>query len=164
MTNAIKCTSDCAVREITVQLAVSEHRPLLKPNTMRVPNSTSSHSPSPSLSRIPVAGTTLSSADGTASVSSGAPTPASTLPATEVTPSKPRADEVWVTLGVKDTGKGLSESDLSRLFARFSQANPKTDQYGGSGLGLFVSKTLVTLHKGFIEVESKLGEVRSPRT
>ncbi|GAA5906400.1 hypothetical protein JCM5296_000445, partial [Sporobolomyces johnsonii] len=66
-------------------------------------------------------------------------------------------DLVWVVVGVEDSGRGLSQEELKRLFARFSQANPRSDQYGGSGLGLYVSKKLVELHSGFIEVESKLG-------
>ncbi|BGP42546.1 hypothetical protein JCM10450v2_006649 [Rhodotorula kratochvilovae] len=64
---------------------------------------------------------------------------------------------VWVVISVQDSGKGLSADQLKLLFARFSQANPKSDQYGGSGLGLYVSKKLVELHGGLIEVESQLG-------
>ncbi|GAA6013850.1 hypothetical protein JCM10207_008212 [Rhodosporidiobolus poonsookiae] len=66
-------------------------------------------------------------------------------------------DAVWIAIAVEDSGRGLSDEELTRLFARFSQANPRSDQYGGSGLGLYVSKKLVELHSGFIEVESRLG-------
>ncbi|GAA6059978.1 hypothetical protein JCM10212_001327 [Sporobolomyces blumeae] len=66
-------------------------------------------------------------------------------------------NSVWIAVGVEDNGRGLSEEDLRKLFARFSQANPRSDQYGGSGLGLYISKKLVELHSGFIEVESKVG-------
>ncbi|KAL8291894.1 hypothetical protein RQP46_002152 [Phenoliferia psychrophenolica] len=59
---------------------------------------------------------------------------------------------------VEDTGKGLTETEMKSLFERFAQANPRTDQYGGSGLGLYVSKRFVELHHGFIEVDSKPGE------
>ncbi|ORY86727.1 hypothetical protein BCR35DRAFT_302458 [Leucosporidium creatinivorum] len=64
---------------------------------------------------------------------------------------------LWISVGCEDSGKGLSAAELKKLFARFSQANPKSDQYGGSGLGLYVSKALVELHDGFIEVESTPG-------
>ncbi|GAA5852766.1 hypothetical protein JCM9279_003962 [Rhodotorula babjevae] len=73
-------------------------------------------------------------------------------------PSFPCPDDmVWVVISVQDSGKGLSPEQLKLLFARFSQANPKSDQYGGSGLGLYVSKKLIELHGGLIEVESQLG-------
>ncbi|ORY86726.1 hypothetical protein BCR35DRAFT_302457 [Leucosporidium creatinivorum] len=72
------------------------------------------------------------------------------------TPADP--ETVWIMCGVEDSGKGLTQDELKKLFARFSQANPKSDQYGGSGLGLYVSKKLVELHNGFIEVESTPGQ------
>lgn len=60
-------------------------------------------------------------------------------------------------IGVSDTGKGLDREEMAKLFARFSQANPQTDQYGGAGLGLYISRELVGLQNGFMEVESKKG-------
>ncbi|SCZ87449.1 BZ3500_MvSof-1268-A1-R1_Chr2-2g04915 [Microbotryum saponariae] len=65
---------------------------------------------------------------------------------------------VWIVVGVEDTGKGLSQEEMKRLFARFQQVNPRSDQYGGSGLGLFISSELVALHSGYIEVESVPGQ------
>lgn len=53
-------------------------------------------------------------------------------------------------VGVEDSGKGLTSDELNLLFQRFVQANPRSDQYGGSGLGLYVSKKLIELHQGFI--------------
>ncbi|GAA5867640.1 hypothetical protein JCM3774_001541 [Rhodotorula dairenensis] len=64
---------------------------------------------------------------------------------------------IWCIVGVEDSGKGLTPDELKLLFARFSQANPRSDQYGGSGLGLYVSKKLIELHRGFIEVASEPG-------
>ncbi|GAA6012808.1 hypothetical protein JCM10207_005367 [Rhodosporidiobolus poonsookiae] len=71
---------------------------------------------------------------------------------------EPPPECIWVRVAVEDSGKGLSPEQLDTLFARFAQANPKTDQYGGAGLGLFVSRSLVELHRGFIEVDSALGK------
>ncbi|KAK0124012.1 hypothetical protein ONS95_008999 [Cadophora gregata] len=66
--------------------------------------------------------------------------------------------QVYLYFTVKDTGRGLSEQEKERLFHRFSQASPKTHvQYGGSGLGLFISRELTELQGGEIGVDSKEG-------
>jgi CheY-like chemotaxis protein len=50
----------------------------------------------------------------------------------------------------------MTESEQKTLFSRFTQATPRTHvKYGGSGLGLFISKSLVTLQGGAIGVSSK---------
>ncbi|KAI9739015.1 MAG: hypothetical protein M1818_005329 [Claussenomyces sp. TS43310] len=59
---------------------------------------------------------------------------------------------------VQDTGRGLSNNEKKLLFQRFSQASPRTHaQYGGSGLGLFISRQLTELHGGQIGVSSVAG-------
>ncbi|KAK4703630.1 hypothetical protein P7C70_g2585, partial [Phenoliferia sp. Uapishka_3] len=64
---------------------------------------------------------------------------------------------LYITVDVVDTGKGLTAEEMQVLFQRFAQINPRTDQYGGAGLGLYLSKSLVALHNGFIEVASQPG-------
>lgn len=57
---------------------------------------------------------------------------------------------------VKDTGCGMSEEMVTRLFQPFEQESAETAQkYGGSGLGLAITKHLVELMKGTIRVSSK---------
>lgn len=60
---------------------------------------------------------------------------------------------------VIDTGIGMSNRQLERLFAAFEQADASTTRkYGGSGLGLRISKRLAEMLGGTITVESKLGQ------
>ncbi len=67
-------------------------------------------------------------------------------------------DQPRLEFTVKDTGIGLTDEQIGRLFRPFSQATPVTSrQYGGTGLGLAVSKQLVTLLGGDISVTSEIG-------
>ncbi len=70
-------------------------------------------------------------------------------------------DEQSVTLHfrVRDTGIGMTDSQMSRLFESFSQADTSISRhFGGSGLGLAISKKLVELMQGKIWVESEYGK------
>ncbi|KKY32208.1 putative histidine kinase group protein [Diaporthe ampelina] len=59
---------------------------------------------------------------------------------------------------VADTGPGLTDEERSMLFQRFRQASPRTHvEYGGSGLGLFISRMLTELQGGQIGVISEKG-------
>lgn len=60
---------------------------------------------------------------------------------------------------VKDTGIGISMEKVEKLFDAFSQADPSTTRdYGGSGLGLSISKKLVTAMGGRLWAESEPGQ------
>ncbi|KAM0455243.1 hypothetical protein ACHAO4_004119 [Trichoderma viride] len=57
---------------------------------------------------------------------------------------------------VEDTGAGLGDEEMKVLFQRFQQATPRTHvQYGGSGLGLFISRILTEMQGGQIGVASQ---------
>lgn len=63
---------------------------------------------------------------------------------------------VYLQFSLQDTGRGLTEAELQKMFHRFSQASPKTHvQYGGSGLGLFITRQLAELQGGEIGVASE---------
>jgi hypothetical protein len=68
-------------------------------------------------------------------------------------------EEIFLEFAVEDTGRGLSDEEKKLLFQRFSQASPRTHvQYGGSGLGLFISRELTELQGGEIGVSSESGK------
>ena len=63
------------------------------------------------------------------------------------------------TIAVEDTGTGIDKKDLKKIFDRFYQVNNLNKvYYGTTGIGLEVVKEFVELHKGKIEVDSKVGE------
>lgn len=66
-----------------------------------------------------------------------------------------------IQIVVEDTGIGIAEEDMAKLFLPFSQLTPQTDYQknaDGTGLGLALTKHLVELHGGEIYVESELGK------
>ena len=66
---------------------------------------------------------------------------------------------IRVTCSVQDTGIGITQEQVTRLFKPFSQADSSTQRsYGGSGLGLSICKALVNVLNGRIWLESQLGK------
>ncbi len=67
-------------------------------------------------------------------------------------------NENLIAVSVSDTGIGISKDKLESIFKSFEQADGSTARvYGGTGLGLAVSKKLVELHGGKISVTSEMG-------
>ncbi|MCS7177773.1 MAG: GAF domain-containing protein [Anaerolineae bacterium] len=69
------------------------------------------------------------------------------------------ADEEFVTISVSDSGIGIPPEKLPHIFEAFTQVDASPSRkYGGTGLGLTISKSFVELHGGKIWVESELGK------
>ena len=70
-----------------------------------------------------------------------------------------KGDDGLVTIEVKDTGIGIPETALARIWQPFEQADDTiSSKFGGTGLGLTLVKSLVTLHGGKVGVSSQPGE------
>jgi CheY-like chemotaxis protein/HPt (histidine-containing phosphotransfer) domain-containing protein len=73
--------------------------------------------------------------------------------------SQPHSQLYEITFSVKDTGIGIPEDKMHRLFKPFSQVDASTTRhYGGTGLGLVISKRLTELMGGTMCVESIVGQ------
>jgi signal transduction histidine kinase/CheY-like chemotaxis protein len=87
----------------------------------------------------------------------------------EVQPIRIQGEE-WIELSVADTGIGLTPEQQRRLFQSFSQADPSTSRkYGGTGLGLVISRRFAQMMGGDIHLRSEFGRgstftVRLPRS
>jgi len=69
------------------------------------------------------------------------------------------AKKVEMLVEVADTGIGIPENKLNKVFDSFSQVDSSTTrQYGGTGLGLAITKKLVGMMNGDVWVESKIGQ------
>ena len=75
----------------------------------------------------------------------------------------------WITISVADTGIGMTAEQIGKLFQEFSQATSTTaSKYGGTGLGLVISKRFCQMMGGDITVDSEPGRgstftIRLPR-
>lgn len=69
-----------------------------------------------------------------------------------------QGEVLYLSFSVKDSGLGMTPVEASNLFQKFSQASPRTHtQFGGSGLGLYISRNLAELHGGRIGLSSRAG-------
>ncbi len=76
-----------------------------------------------------------------------------------VSPTEGDGREAWLTFTIRDTGIGMDQETISRLFESFAQADSSTTRrYGGTGLGLAISRRLAELMGGSLACESVPGE------
>jgi PAS domain S-box-containing protein len=74
-------------------------------------------------------------------------------------PADSSDDGVWIQFEVRDTGIGIKEDHLARIFKPFEQADTSTTRtHGGTGLGITISARLVAMMSGRLEVMSEPGK------
>ncbi|KAL5604831.1 uncharacterized protein BROUX77_005017 [Berkeleyomyces rouxiae] len=144
LSNALKFTQGRSKRNITVCLKASDHRP--EPPFSAV---NFNHR----LSRAPTNKMNTALAPHAEKSAAGA----ASMPEAKTVDNN--SNKMYLLFEVEDTGKGLTEEEARSLFNRFYQGNSHTHvKYGGSGLGLFISRRLTELQHGAIGVKSKAGE------
>lgn len=76
-----------------------------------------------------------------------------------VSPEYIKGDELTILFSVKDTGIGIDNDKIETIFEKFSQEDSSTTrEFGGTGLGLDISKNLVEKMKGSLKVSSEKGK------
>jgi signal transduction histidine kinase len=70
-----------------------------------------------------------------------------------------QADQGWVDVMISDTGPGIPDDEVSRIFDRYHQVDGAVSQVQeGTGIGLSLAKELVELHRGTIRAENRTGD------
>jgi signal transduction histidine kinase len=69
------------------------------------------------------------------------------------------ADNGWFAVEVRDTGRGIAETDQARIFEEFQQVDDGVARSnGGTGLGLAITRRMIKMHGGELGVRSRIGE------
>ena len=68
-----------------------------------------------------------------------------------------RRGEMFTEIHVKDTGKGIAPDRQARIFTRFYR-EPEIHDQDGIGIGLYLTRKIAELQKGYVEVKSAAGE------
>ena len=71
----------------------------------------------------------------------------------------PQIDDANAVIEIEDTGLGIAENELPQFsIASIAQIRHVRERFAGQGLGLAIAQWIAEMHKGTIEVESKVGE------
>lgn len=82
-----------------------------------------------------------------------------TLNTLGITPKENGQPHLAFCISIRDTGIGITQQQIEKLFTRFTQADASTTRkYGGTGLGLAISKRLLEKMNGDISIESEVGK------
>lgn len=65
--------------------------------------------------------------------------------------------EIFTRLAIRDSGKGIDKERQAQIFTRFYR-EPEVQQQEGVGIGLYLAREIIEMQKGYIEVESEIGE------
>ena len=76
----------------------------------------------------------------------------------DIAAAPPADGRAWLQLSVRDNGLGIAEADLPHLFEPFNRLAQAHGHIEGTGIGLSVTRALVTLMRGQMQVESRSGE------
>jgi len=68
------------------------------------------------------------------------------------------ADDKYITVAVKDNGRGIAKDKEKAVFEKFTQVDILKDEVKGTGLGMYIAKKFIELHKGKIWFESSISE------
>lgn len=68
-----------------------------------------------------------------------------------------RRQELFTKISIEDTGKGIAPERQATVFTRFYR-EPEVHDNDGIGIGLYLAREIITLQKGYIEVQSKVGQ------
>ena len=77
---------------------------------------------------------------------------------TPITVSCRQKDASWVETTVEDNGIGIPDSLIGHVFDKFYRSHRSSRSVGGTGLGLYIAKTIVEAHGGQIWVKTKVGQ------
>ena len=68
-----------------------------------------------------------------------------------------KEQEIYTKISIRDTGKGIEQSRQAEIFQRFYR-EPEVSQKEGIGIGLYLTRKIITVQNGYIEVHSEPGK------